>query len=209
MSEEFEKEWTEMWQESTCPMPGGPGQDTLRLAAWVKQVDRRVFRRNFIEYVAAGIVFIRSVMDIAAGDRPLIASLTSIAACVFIASYLWRKHRDTPPLDPASTATAYRTALLDRLDRQIRLARSVRYWYVLPVWVVFLVVFVWGAVGLFANGPEGAPAAMRFVFLTVEFLLATGVGVLVVWLNERYRLRKLLAERQQVEGIDKGASGRS
>src|SRR5687767_9940497 len=109
----FEEELMEMWQESTWPMPSGPGKDTLKLAAWVEKFDRRVFWRNFIEYVAVGIVLIRSAFEIAAGDRPLIAPLTSIAVCIFIASYLWRKHRDTPPLDPAATATAYRVALLN------------------------------------------------------------------------------------------------
>lgn len=200
-NDEFEQELMEMWQESTCPMPGGPRQNTLDLGAWVAKFDRRVFWRNFVEFVAVGVVLVRSGLDIAAGDRPLIAPLSGIAAAIFIALYIWRKHRDTPPLDPAANASTYRDALLNRLDRQIALARSVRYWYVLPAWLFLLVMFASRALRMSANRATSDSVFPGLFFLTIEFLLATGICVLVIWLNEHLRVSKLQKERQRVESI--------
>jgi hypothetical protein len=197
----FERELKEMWQESTCAMPGAANEPTLKLAEWVARFDRKVFWQNFVEYVAVGIVLTRTGFDIASGDRPLVASLASIAAAVFIASCMWRKHRDTPRLHPEASANAYRDALLARLDRQIELARSVRYWYVLPAWLFLVVLFASRAVRMLANSAESRSIVPGVFFLTVEFLLATGICVLVIWVNEHYRVRKLREERAHVESV--------
>ncbi len=197
----FEQELMEMWQESTCPMPGDSSEQTLKLSAWVARFDRRVFLRNLVEYTAVAIVLVRSGFEIASGERPLIAPLTSIVAALFIASYIWRKHRETSPLNPEASARTYRDALLKRLDRQIELGRTVRYWYVLPVWLFFLVVFAYGAVRMLTNATESGTPFPGLFFQTVEFLLATGICVVVIWLNEHRNLRKLEKESERVEDI--------
>jgi hypothetical protein len=194
----FEQELMEMWQENTCPTPGSPGEYTPDFPAWVAKFDRKVFWQNFAEYAAVAIVLVRSVHEIDSGDRPLIAPLASITAAIFIGCYLWRKHRGTPSLDPMASAKTYRDALVDRLNRQIELARSVRYWYVLPVWCFFLVVFAGGTIRMLANPVE---SGSTFLFLAIEFLLATAICVLLIWLNERYRVPKLQKEIERVKSI--------
>jgi hypothetical protein len=183
----MDKEMIQMWQENTYPLPGNPSEITRNLALSLRQFDRRVFWRNTVEYLAAAIVLIRSFFDIASGERHLIAPLTSIGATLFVVTYVWRKHRDSKPPDPTADANVYRTALLGRLDRQIQLARSVRYWYVLPCWFFFLTVLA-----------SGVLKGLAFIPLFAEFLLATALCVFVVWLNEKYGTRKLEAERKRI-----------
>jgi hypothetical protein len=196
--DDFDKELIEMWQENTCPMPGAPSELARHLAGLVDKFDRRIFWRNFVEYGAGVVVLIRSGFDIAVGDRMFVAPLTSIAATIFIMTYIWRKHRHTKPLDPAADAAAYRSALLSRHDRQLRLARSVRYWYVLPAWIFFVVVLVTGFIR--ANAPQGNGS--EFVFgLIAEFLLASGLCAIVIWMNEKYAVRKLVEHRRRIEAL--------
>jgi hypothetical protein len=186
-----EKEIKDMWQETNCPTPGGFDALVNQLAAGVERFDRKVFWQNLVEYGAMLIVLARSGFDIADGERPLIAPLTSIAATFFIGFYLWRKYRPLPALDPSATATAYRAALLTRLEREIRMARSVRYWYVLPAWTFFVVVF---AAGVARNRSQA-------LFYGLEFLLASLFCAFIIWLNEHFRVRKLQADKDRVEAL--------
>jgi hypothetical protein len=186
----FDKELIQMWQENTYPRPGNSREVRRQLLLSLKKLDRRIRWRNIVEYAAAAVVLIRSGFDIASGERLLIAPLTSIAAVLFIVTYIWRKNRNAQPVDPTADASAYRTAMLQRLDRQIQLARSVRYWYVLPCWIFFLMVLASGVLKGLALGP-----------LLAEFLLATGVCVVVVGLHEKYGARKLEAERDRVNAF--------
>jgi hypothetical protein len=112
--------------------------------------------------------------------------------------YLWQKHRKARAVNPDANAAEYRAALLANIDEQIALTASVRYWYVLPVWIFFVVVFVTGAMR--------APNATRVVQFGLEFLLATAVAVAVVWLNERYGMRRLKNTRRRVESLHTEAS---
>jgi hypothetical protein len=193
--ENFDKELIQMWQSDTYPQPGDLSALTRRLSDSVRQFDRRIFWRNVMEYGAGVIVVIWSAFQIASGERMLFAPLTSMGAALFILTYIWKQHRAIRPMDPLSSANDYRVALLDRLDRQIRLIRGVRYWYVLPCWIFFVTVLVSGIL-------RGRP----FFPLLIEFLSATLLAVIVIWLNERYGLRKLLQERRRVEAIQMESS---
>jgi hypothetical protein len=183
--EHFDKELIQMWQENTFPSSGSPPDLSHQLSGMVKKFDQWIRWRNIIEYSAGVVVLIRSVFDIASGERLLFAPLTGIAAVIFVMTYMWKQHRIIQRLDPVANVTTYRAALLERLDRQIRLLHSVRYWYVLPCWIFFVTVLA-----------SGILQGRRFVPLMMEFLTVTALCVVVIWLNERVGL-----ERQRVMAI--------
>ena len=189
--DKFDKELIQMWQENTYPVSGNTSDISGQLEGLTRKFDRRIFWRNVLEYGAGVVVLVRSVFDMAYGDRLLFAPLTSFAVALFVMAYIWKQHRVSSPIDPVATANAYRTALLDRLDRQIRLTRSVRYWYVLPAWIFFLTVLA-----------SGLLQGRAFVPLLMEFLSVSALCILVIWLNERFGLRSLEAEKARVLAID-------
>jgi hypothetical protein len=199
--ENFDKELIQMWQEHTCPMPGEPSELTRQLAGWLRKFDRRIFWRNFVEYAAGVIVLIRSAFDISSGERLLFAPLTGVAATLFVMIHIWRRHRSTPAADPAATAAEYRQALLHRLDHQIRFARGVRYWYVLPCWLFFVAVLASGIIQLNTNPPQLQSQEGAVMKLLMAFLSASALCVVVVWLNENYAVRKLREERERVAAV--------
>jgi hypothetical protein len=183
----------EVWQRGMSNHPKEPIDVKRQIAGWAQAFERRIFWRNLIEYGAGVVVLVRSALEFASGERHWAVPLTSVVITFFILGYLWQKHRKARPVDPDANATEYRAALLDRIDEQIALTASARYWYVLPAWVFFVVVFVAGAMR--------APDARRITEFGVEFLLASLVAVLIVWLNERYGMRRLQRTRQRVESL--------
>lgn len=184
----------DVWQ-SDVPDHASEGIDMReQIKKWSRAFDRRIVRRNLIEYGAGVIVLLRSGIEFLSGERHWIVPLTSVVITIFVLAYIWQKHRRARPIDPDTNAAEYRAALLARIDDQIALAASARYWYVLPVWMFFAVVFATGAVR--------APNATRIAQFGAEFLLATSVAVLIVWLNERYGIRGLRRERERLERLN-------
>ena len=88
------------------------------------------------------------------------------------------------PLDPASDVAAYKVALVAGYDDQIRLLRSVPYWYLLPLylWQFRMAAYIW----------RKSPAAAIVVLLAV-LALYVGIG----WLNVVAAHRALLVETQR------------
>jgi hypothetical protein len=174
-----------LWQESLLPAPSPErlaGQ-VARLA--LRRFDGVVTWRNVREYVAAMSVVAFGVWRLFAGDDAL-QSGAIVAAAAFVTAYLWHQHRRLPRLDPAATARAYQEALLARIDHQISLLGSVRYWYLLPLYIPVLVqvAHTWQA---------GHHVTASFVLAVVTALYA-GLG----WVNERLAVGVLLAERARV-----------
>ena len=184
----------EIWQSGVSSRASGEIDMKRQIQRWAQSFDRRIFWRNLIEYGAGVVVLVRSGLEFASGERHWIVPLTSVVITAFILCYLRHKHRRARPVDPDANAGEYRAALLARIDDQIALATSARYWYVLPVWIFFVVVFVTGAVR--------APHVIRIAQFGAEFLLATSVAVLIVWLNERYGVRGSQKARQRVESLN-------
>ncbi len=202
MTEELDEDKLLMgvWQEGGGNEPAERVDMKSQIEKWTHAFDRRIFWRNLIEYAAGVIVLVRSGLEYASGERHWAVPLTSVVITIFILCYLWQKQRRGRPVDPNANAAEYRAALLARIDDQIALAASARYWYVLPAWIFFIVVFVTGAVR--------TPNATRITQFGAEFLLATSVAVLIIWLNERYGIRGLRKARQRVESLDKEALNR-
>jgi hypothetical protein len=184
----------EVWQKGAGNEPVEGVDLKSQIERWAHAFDRRIFWRNLIEYAAGLVVLARSGLEFASRERHWTVPLTSVVITLFVLVYLWQKHRKARPVDPDANAADYRAALLARIDDQIALAASARYWYVLPVWIFFVVVFVTGAVR--------TPTATRIAQFGAEFLLATSVAALIVWLNERYGIRGLQKARQRVESLN-------
>jgi hypothetical protein len=184
----------EVWQCGVATDTSEEIEMKRQMESWAQAFDRRIFWRNLIEYGAGVVVLARSGVEFASGERHWTVPLTSVVITLFVLLYLWQKHRKSRPVDPNSNTAEYRAALLGRIDDQIALAASARYWYVLPVWIFFVVVFVTGVVR--------TPNATRIAQFGAEFLLATSFAVLIVWLNERYGIRGLQEARHRVESLN-------
>jgi uncharacterized membrane protein YfcA len=181
-------ELVRLWQESLRPAP-----DPERLARQVarltlRRFDRRISFRNAREYVAALAVVAFGAWRWAAGDDRLQAGAVVVGAA-FVAAYLWLQHRRLPRPDPAAPARAYQSALLFRIDRQIALLGSVRYWYLLPLYVPVLlqVARTW--------------QAHQRVAAAVVLLVVTAAYAGLAYLNERLAVGHLKAERARVVSL--------
>lgn len=182
-----EKELIRMWQENALPGPIDAGQLARDIALKVEKFDRTILWRNLREYIAGAVLILWFLWQSFDPVRRPVA-LAGIVAVGFVMVYLWRSHRKTTPLDAAADVRSYHAALLDRYDHQIRLLRSVKYWYVLPLYLWVLLVIV--------NVPSRSPGG-RISY----FLLATLFFAVVIWLNEGYGVRKLRRARKAAEEL--------
>lgn len=177
-----------LWQESLLPAsdPERLARPLARLA--LRRFDHVISWRNAREYLAIVAVVGFGVWRFIAGDDPLQAGALAGAAA-FVAVYLWFQHRQVPHLDPSATARAYQAALLARIDRQIALLGSARYWYLLPLYVPVLVqvVHTWQA------GHRAAAVSL----LAVVTALYAGLA----YVNERLAVGHLRNERARVASL--------
>ena len=181
------EELTRLWREHEA----APSPDLVarRLMAQTWQFDQKIFWRNFREY-AAGIVLLvvfagQIVLD---QDRDRIGGVIGFVAVAFVMVYLWWRHRGLRPLDPAAPTTVYQAALLARLDDQIRLLRTVPYWYLVPLSLPGL----WMTIVRWPVRPGSA--AIAFAVQTIAF-------VFVGWLNVRVGVRHTRAARDRVAAM--------
>jgi hypothetical protein len=185
-------ELTLLWRGAASSQPD-PGE-IARLAgrATLKRFDRAIFWRNFREY-AAGLatllVFAWLILTDTARKLGMLEFVYGGAlGVVFVLAYLWWQHRSLTPLDPSTDARTYQAAMLARIDKQIRLLRSVRYWYLLPLYVPGL----WVIKQVWKKDP---------FFAVICLAIYTGAYVLVGWLNEVWAVRRLRRERSRIEGL--------
>lgn len=179
------KELIRMWQENTLPAAPDPPQFAREVEMQIRNFDRRIFWRNLREYAAGGVFIVMMMFNLMVPERRLLG-VAGIAATLFVMFYLWWSHRNRQDPDPASDARSYRAALLARYDRQIRLARNAKYWYVLPL-------YSWMMLTVAVSGKPGA----RLPY----FIFMTACSLFVIWLNEVYGLKKLLKKRKQAEDL--------
>ena len=178
--------WARMWQGHMTS-----AQDSERVArtimAQVWRFDQTLFWRNAREYAAGIVLLVVFLGQLVVGDDR-IGALVGIGSVGFVLGYLWWKHRGLQPLDPAADASAYKAALLARVDDQIRLLRSVTYWYLLPLSLPTL----WKAMYVWDKRPWAAVLSLAVVVVFFAF---------VRWLNVRLGVGALLAPRATVESL--------
>jgi hypothetical protein len=181
-----EADWTAAWQKTA-----EADQDIERLARTIMaqtwRFDQKVFWRNAREYAAGIFLFVVFSGQLVTGfDR--VGALVGIVSVGFVLTYIWWKHRGLHPLDPASDVAAYQAALVARYDDQIRLLRSVPYWYLLPLYIPVL----WMARNVWHKSPVAA-------VLSLLVVLALYVGL--AWLNVVAAVRGLRVARDRVESM--------
>jgi len=170
------------WQQTLVDAPDAERR-VQELAAHVTRFDRNIGWRNGLEYAAGLVLVVWGGYRAMHGSRQ---ALSVVAGALFVMGYLWWTHRSVTPLDPSADARTYRDALLARIDFQIRLLGSVRYWYLLPLYVPG----VWQMVELW---PEKRWRAVLALLVVTIFFAG------VAWLNEVLGVRKLTATRAAIE----------
>jgi hypothetical protein len=176
-----------LWQDTVLPTPD-PAQLAHRVAGMaVRRFDRAVLRRNAREYAGSLLaVFFAGVQWMATGDH--LQAVALVVAVAFISGVLWWQQRRVPPLDPSADARTYQAALVARMDQQIRLLGTVRYWYLLPLYIPAIIQAVNGS----ARHPVGAWVVLGIV---------TAIFAFIAWLNERLGVAFLKQERARVVSL--------
>lgn len=181
-----DEELMRLWQ-GTRASPGESERLAREVLTRVWRFDQKIFRRNAREYIAGGgmIVFFAGMLLF---GRDRVGALIGLLSVSFVMLHLWWNHRHLQPLDPAADVAEYKAALLARIDTQIRLLRSVPYWYLLPlsVWPVWVFAQLW------ARNPWGAAVMLLF-----GLSVCCGIG----WLNVVWGVRRLRARRLSVEAM--------
>ena len=179
-------EWMRLWQAHTAGSPDPERQARMILTqAW--RFDQKVFWRNFREYAACLILMVIFAGQVILGKESRTGAIGFL--CVgFVMVYLWWKHRRLGPLDPTADIATYRAALLKRYDDQIRLLRTMPYWYLAPLFVPALSVAtsVWQRSRGMAWGLVAVVAA-AYIFIG--------------WLNVRVGVRVLRLARANIESM--------
>ncbi|MBZ5593610.1 MAG: hypothetical protein LAP39_15325 [Acidobacteriia bacterium] len=193
-------ELEQLWK--TQPVdPAVKGEEMRKIVLQkTEKFDRTIRRRNILEMIAAAAVAAFFIY-IAWGQHNGIeraGSFMLVASSLWIIYYMWRHGVEPPDPNPDQTLAGYQNALIRKYDHQIRLLRSVKFWYLAPFYVGLLI----SSVGLLKELAEkGAPTWFAFLFPAIYTLIFAGIW----WLNEVYSVRKLKSMRAQVlSGIGEG-----
>jgi hypothetical protein len=160
----------------------------------------RTIRLRDLRETAGGLIVAAIFVWFAVHDRTWLerAAHGWLAACgVWIAFYIRRYSNISRRPVPEQNLLAYQAQLLDRYDRQIRLLKTARYWYILPFWA--------GLVCSAAAGMARTGDVFRFGLVAI---CVTALNASLVWLNEAIGVAYLLTMRRQLiesTGIGGGA----
>jgi hypothetical protein len=168
-----------------------------------EKFDRTVRWRNLREVLAsavAGIVFGYLTWKQANGIARLGSALIT-GTMAWIIYYFWRHGSGPADPNPDQSAAAFQSALVSKIDHQIRLLRNVKFWYLLPMYVGLLVFSAGGIRDHAATGSLSWRDAISPILCTLFFAL-------IWWLNEGYAVNKLERWKTKLAaGIQPGDSG--
>jgi hypothetical protein len=158
-----------------------------------KRFDRQISRRNVRECVAAVIVFlIFTALAFRVPDTFARIGFSIIAVTgVWIIFFLLRYGRASAPPDPGLDLDGYRHALVQKYDRQIWLLKTVKYWYLLPLWIGLMLSNLGG---LRYQSHHGGIGWFSFIVTAIY----TAGFAFVWWLNEVKGVGHLRNLRAQV-----------
>ena len=165
-----------------------------------RNFDRMNRRRDFRDIVAMLVVAVVYFwFAVRAGTTfERVADLWLVVFCGWFILYLRRYAKLSRKPVPEQTLDVYRQALVERYDGQIRLAKSVKYWFILPMWLGQMLYNVAYRV----NGGNNFKFGMVTIFVTA-------VNAFVWWLNEGLAVRYLDRKRRELavlvgeEGVSK------
>jgi len=177
----------ELWQASESQ--DGPSLDLETIKNQAEQFERRVRRRNALEWVASAFVLAWFGRDALLADTTLLAvgnGMIALAA-VGISIYLWLNGRVQVDVNPTLDGVGFVKAQAEAMEKQASLIKMAPVWYVGP--------FAAGMVVLMAaQFPTGDKSLLGWG-LTVGFMAA--VLLLIVWFN----LRAARAIQSQAQGL--------
>jgi hypothetical protein len=192
----------DLWRSEASPSSNSQkekeGEEMLTMVIErTRKFDRQILLRNVREVIAALIV--TTVFAWFAWKAPSglerIGDVTVAASGIWTAFYMLRFGSGPKALDPGVNLNAYGQLLHESYDRQARLARSVKYWYLLPMYVGMAVVSLGVWLRLHGSGHSGWPAFVSMAIITV----ASGA----VWiLNEVYAVRCLERLKRELKGME-------
>lgn len=152
--------------------------------------DRAIIVRNWIECLASVFVIVCfSYFAFKAHNTLVRAGCLMIAAsAAWIIFYLFRYGKGPSTVDPSLDLIGYTQALVERYNHQIRLLKSVKYWYLLPPYVGLMVA----AAGVFEERAKAGILSWPDWIWPAVF---TAFYAAVWWLNEVYSVNRLQNER--------------
>jgi len=147
-----------------------------------RKFDRQIASRNTRELCGALVVMVLFAVMAwrAQGLVERIGWIITSASGVWVAFYMLRHGAGPGRPDRDASVAAYTAVLAENYDRQIRLLRNVKYWYLLPMYCGIAVA----TFGQWLRTHLTAPALLGMGIVTAGF-----VGVWIM--NERYGVRKL------------------
>jgi hypothetical protein len=179
-------ELRDLWQHPAGE-PARTGEDMLTLVIEkTRKMDRQIASRNTRECLAAAAVtiFFGWFAWRAPGFIERIGWAITALSGIWIAFYILRFGKGPGQPDRTASVMAYSSLLAENYDRQIRLLRNVKYWYLLPIWVGLAI----GMVGASLRTHEQAwVLAVKLSSVTATFAF---IWALNEWWGVRY-LRRL------------------
>ncbi|MGD0300854.1 MAG: hypothetical protein ABSE86_27535 [Bryobacteraceae bacterium] len=154
-----------------------------------RSFDRRNRRRDLVDIVAMLIIIVVYFWFALHAGNTLerVADVWLVVSAGWFIFYVRRYARISRKPVPEQTLGAYRQALVERYDSQIRLAKSVKYFFVLPMWLGQMLFNL----AYWMNGGKN----FKFVMVTI---VVTAGNVLVWWLNEGPGIRYLKRKRREL-----------
>jgi hypothetical protein len=186
-------ELRDLWQQSAGE-PARTGEDMLTLVIEkTRKMDRQIASRNARECLAAAAVTIffgwLAIWHAPTAIERIGWTITALSG-IWIAFYILRFGKGPGQPDRTASVMAYASVLAENYERQIRLLRSVKYWYLLPIWVGMAI----GMTGVWLRLHTPAwVLAVKLGSVTATFAF---VWALNEWWGVRY-LKRLKAELPQ------------
>jgi len=156
--------------------------------------DRTIRRRNMREVIGA-LVGAVGFSYMAWAQTSWISrwgAALVLATFIWIIYYFLRHGAGPEDPDPDQSAAAYQRALIGKIDHQIRLVRSAKYWFLLPMYVGLLLL----TAGDVMTRSGGSGVTWKDAFGPA---LYTIVFAVIWWANDVYAANKLRSWRTQLE----------
>jgi hypothetical protein len=164
-----------------------------------RNFDRMSRRRDIWNVVAMLVVIVvYSWFAIGAGNTlERVADVWLVVCAGWFIIHLRRFARISRKPVPEQTLGAYRQALVGRYDSRIQLTKSVKYWFLLPMWLGLLLYDIAYRV----NGGNNTKFALVLIFVTAGSAFAW-------WLDEGPAVRYLQRKRRELAVLvgEEGAS---
>jgi|GEM_PF-4055927 len=183
--EDLQTDWADDKRQDQAAVDA---QRVLTLCRKTAGVGQKLVRRNVKETLAAVFLVVAFGRDFFIGSdwKMQVVSGFIIAWAVFVVARLWLTRR----IDAAAqdeSMTGYFSAELKRMDAEVRMSKTVLYWYALPCLVACNLYF-WAT---------GASVWMSAIYLVVT----AGFGAWIQLINKRTADRKLMPVRDELAAL--------